>query len=341
MQRAQADLRLGNDRGIEFFELAVEPVQHLGQFQHRAGGRELAGAYEVLAVRAGVHAVRILGHRNVRGERGLGVLVGLACAIHHRHLGFANGLELAFLDGRFDAGNVEKQAGVAFGGHHVLVAGTHLDVVLIGGGELAVIRGGNQVAVAVNQHLPANFHGLGIDAAEHRAVLAGVLSPCVGQRDGKLATAEDAGGVVDGRIHRVALVRENAMKALHIGQLGDLVTDEIVETDARNAGVDLVIDPGVAAIVVAVLVGGVCMVRVGNVVAQVTVGLGAHDRLGFVGDAPTDQGVGDEAGNAQQLTARWHAQHAHVARVAAAPDAVIGIKFTGLEVNVGGAMGGG
>jgi hypothetical protein len=62
VQRAQAHFDFGHDGVVELFQLAVEPVEHLGQLDHGAGGRELAGADEVLAVGAGVHAVRVLGH---------------------------------------------------------------------------------------------------------------------------------------------------------------------------------------------------------------------------------------------------------------------------------------
>ena len=110
--------------------------------------------------------MRVLGHRDISGQRGQRILVDFAGAVHHGHLGFTDGLELACLDRRFDPCDVEKEAGVALGRHHVLVVRTHLDVVLVGRSQLAVVGGGNQVAVAVNQHLPAHFHGLGIDAAE-------------------------------------------------------------------------------------------------------------------------------------------------------------------------------
>jgi hypothetical protein len=189
-----------------------------------------------------------------------------------------------------------------------------------------------EVAVAVDQHLPAHLHRLGIHAGEQRAVLAAVLAAGIGQWRGELAAAEDAGRVVDLRVYRVALVREDAVEALHVGQLGDLVADEVVEPDARDAAVDLVVDPGVAAVVVAVLVGGVRVVGVAHRVAQRAIGLGAHDLLGLVGDAPADQRVRHEAGDAQQLAARGQAQHAHVAGVAAAPEAVVGVELAGLQM---------
>ena len=125
------------------------------------------------------------------------------------------------------------------------------------------------------------------------------------------------------------------MEALHVGQLGDLVAHEVVEANARNAAVDLVVDPGVAAVVVAVFVRSVGVVGIGHRVFEAAVGLGAHDGLGFIGDAPAHQRVGHEAGDAGDFAARWQTQHAHVARVATAPQAVVGVQFAGLEVHVG------
>ena len=289
--------------------------------------------------------MRVLGHAHVGGQRRLGVFVRFACAIDHGHLGVAKGLELARLHGFFDACNVEERAGVAFGRHHVFVVDAAFGVVLVGGCELAVKRGGHQVAVAVEQHLPAHFHRFSVHAGKQRMVLfrcVGVLA-VVGQRDGKFTAAKHARGVVDGGINRVALVRENAVKALHVGQVRDLVADEVIKAYACDTGVDLVVDPGVAAVVVAVFVRSVRVVRVGNRVLQAAIGLGAHDFLGLVGDAPANQCIGHKAGNTVDFTTRGQAQNAHVASVAAAPDAVIGVKFAGLEVGVVGRarMGGG
>jgi hypothetical protein len=98
------------------------------------------------------------------------------------------------------------------------------------------------------------------------------VAAIVGQRDVELGAAEHTGGVVDRRVDRVALVREDAVEALDVGQLGDLVADEVVEADAGEAAVDLVVDPGVAAVVVAVLVRGVGVVGVADGVAQAAVG---------------------------------------------------------------------
>jgi hypothetical protein len=241
VQRAEADLDLGHDGLVEFGQIAVEPGQHLCQLDHGGGRRQLAGADEVLAVRTRVDPVRVLGHRHVGDEGRLRVGIGGLRAIDHRHLRGAEGLRLALLDRLLDARDVEEDAGVAFGRHHAFVLMAALGVVLVRGGELAVVGGGDEVAVAVDQHLPAHLHGLGIDAREERTVLLGRVrvAPVVGQRRVELGAAENAGGKVDRRIDRVALVRKDAVKALDVGQFGDLVADEIVEADARDAALIL------------------------------------------------------------------------------------------------------
>src|SRR5512139_1210332 len=133
----------------------------------------------------------------------------------------------------------------------------HLGVVLVGTRELAVVGGGHEVVVAVDQDLPAHVHGLGIDAAEQTLVLAGIIhvAPIVGQRNRELAAAEHPGGVVNLGVDRVALVGEGAVEALDIGQFGDLVALHGVHADARQAAMNLVVDEHVLAVVGAVGVG--------------------------------------------------------------------------------------
>ncbi|MPM34284.1 hypothetical protein SDC9_80866 [bioreactor metagenome] len=171
VQRAEAELHFGDDGLVHIVQLAVEPLQHLGQFDHGAGGRELAGADEVLAVRAGIDPVRVLRHRYIGDQGGFRVGVGGLGAIDDGHLGRAESGELAVLDRLLDAGDVEEQAGVALGRHHAFVVVAALGVVLVGGGELAVIRCGGEVAVAVDQYLPTHLHALRVDAGEQGAVL--------------------------------------------------------------------------------------------------------------------------------------------------------------------------
>src|SRR6185369_2287915 len=144
---------------------------------------------------------------------------------------------LAGLDGGFDALDVEEDAGILFGRHHVGEDLAVLGVVAVQRGQFAVVGGGAEVHVAADPDLPADLHAFGVDAGQQAAV-AGSFLPVlrrVGQRHVELGAAEDAGGVVDGRINRIALVRENAVEALDIGDLGDFVAFHVIATDAGQA----------------------------------------------------------------------------------------------------------
>ena len=122
------------------------------------------------------------------------------------------------------------------------------------------------------------------------------------------------------------------MKTLDVRDFGDLVAYKVVQTDTCDPAIDFVVDPGVAAVVVAVFVRGMRVVGVGHGIAQAAVCLGAHDFLGLVGNAPTHQGIRYKTGNSGDLTARWQAQHPHITGMATAPQAVVGVKFAGFEV---------
>ena len=335
VQRAQADFGFGHDGLVDVVKLAVEPVQHLLQLDHGGRGRELAGADEVLAVGRGVHAVRVLRHGHAHGQCRLRILVGFHRAIDHRHLGVADGGELAILHGLLDAGDVEEQAGIALGRHHLGKVHAILGVVLVAGRQLPIERGGHQVAVAVDACLPAHFHALGVHAGEQAVVLGRIIHvlALVGHGHVEFLAAEHARGVVDGGIDRIALVREDAVEALDVRDGGDLVADHVIQAETRQTGVDLVVDPAVLAVVDAILVRGMDVVGIRHGVLQRAIRLGAHDGLGLVGQAPADQRIGHEAGNAQQFAPGRNAQHAHVARMAAAPQAVVGIQLAGLDLD--------
>ena len=329
VQRSETEFRLRHHRLARIVEPAVEPFQHQIVLDHRAGRRKLARAHVEAAVGADVDAVRVLRDGYVAGQGGLRIGIGRAGAVHHRHLRVTVGLELAVLDRLLDPRDMEEQAGVALGRHHVLVLHRHLGVVLVGGGELAVVGAGDEVAVAVDQHLPAHVHGVGVDAGEQRAVLvAGVeVAAVVGQRDRKLGAAEHARGVVDRRIDRVALVGKGAVEALDVRDLGDPVAFHRVESDAGQAAVDLVIDEGIAAVVGAVGVRLVHVVGVATDVLRPAVRPRAEHRLRFVGDAPAHQAVLVEYRDGLQQAARRQAVDAHVAVVSAAAEIVVRVEF--------------
>ncbi len=322
VQRSETDLRLGNHGVARVLVLAVEPIEHLGEIDHGRGRRELAGADKVLAVRAGVDAVRIFRHRHVAGQCGLRILVGRLGAVHHRHVRARDFRDLAGLDRLLDTFDVEEHAGIALGRHHVGVHHAVFGVVLVGGREFAVERAGHEVHVAVDLALPADFHGFGIHTAEQRLVLGVVahVAAVVRQRNVKLGAAEYARGVVDLGIDRVALVREDAVETLHVRQLGDLVALHELAANACDAPVNLVVGPEILAVVGAVLIGTVHVVGVAGVVLETAVGPRAEDFLRLVGDAPAGHGIGGvEHLDALDFAPRRHAHDAHFAGVAAAP----------------------
>src|SRR5512139_4259103 len=205
----------------------------------------------------------------------------------------------------------------------------HLGVVLVGTRELAVVGGGHEVVVAVDQDLPAHVHGLGIDAAEQTLVLAGIVhvAPIVGCRNRELRASEHPGGVIDLGVDRVALVGEGAVEALDIGNFGDLVAFHGVHADASETAMELVVDPQVLAVVDAVGVAPVDVVGVAGGVFRRSVGLGAEDRLGFVGVPPADQGVHVEDRDALQFASGRKAVDAYLARMAATGKCVIFIEL--------------
>ena len=242
--------------------------------------------------------------------------------------------EFAVLDGLLNAGHIEDQTSVHFRRHHVRVSHAVFGVVLVGARQLAVKRSGHQVAVAVNAGLPFDLHLLGVHASEHAAVIRIVIDRLgvnLFQRHVKFLAAKHTRGVVDIGVHRVALVRENAVKALNVRQLENLVRHHVIHADANQTGIQLVIHPGVFAVVNAILVGAVNVVRVARGEFQRAVRLGAHHGLGFVRPAPSHHGIRAAARNAVQFTARRNAQNAGIARVAAAPDAIVRVQLARMD----------
>jgi len=92
---------------------------------------------------------------------------------------------------------------------------------------------------------------------------------------------------------------------LHQRQLGDFVGFHRIHANAGQASVDLVIDEHVFAVVGAILVRGVYVVRVARVVLQAAIGFGADDFLRLVGDAPAHQTIHVENRNAFEQAAGW------------------------------------
>ena len=77
------------------------------------------------------------------------------------------------------------------------------------------------------------------------------------------------------------------------------------------------------------------MVGVRYRVTQAAVGLGAHDLLGFIRDAPAHQRVWREARDAVNFTTRGQAQNAHVAGMSTTPQTIVGVEFAWFKVHIG------
>ncbi|KGD34394.1 hypothetical protein DO70_6348 [Burkholderia pseudomallei] len=343
MQRPEADLRLRDHRVARLLELAREPLEHQLVRDQRRGGRELARARVVLAVGRRVHAVRVLRHAHVAGEGRLRIGVRRARAVDDGHGRVAHLEELAVLHRFLDARDVEEHARVALGRHHFLVMHAVLGVVLVRARELAVIRRRDEIHVAVDLHLPARLHRLRVDAGEQAVVLLRVVqvAAVVRVRNVELVAAEHARRVVDRLVERIALVGEDAVKALHVRQRRDRVALHRVEAHARDARIDLVVHEDVLAVVRAVRIGHVHVVRVAREVFELAVGLGADDLARFVRDAPAGHAVDVVDGNAPDLAPGRQAVHADVARMAAARERVVRIElarmhFVLAEVDRGG-----
>ena len=299
-----------------------------------AVGESLPAQTKYLPSGLALTTVRIFADRDVAGQRRLRIGVGVAAAIDHRHLGATDGGEGTGLDARFDAGHVEKDAGVAFGRHHAGQVGAAFGVVLGGRGQLAVVGGCQQFHVAVDPALPAHFHGGGVNASEQAAPLGRIVqvAPIVGQRNVELGAAKYAGGVVDRGVDRVALVREDAVKAHHIGQAHHLVAFHEVHADTRQARMDLVVDEQPAAVIRTVVVAAVHVVGVAAGVLQAAIGLSAHDGFRFIGRTPADHAVSVEHRNALEGSSGWQAKYTHFAAVAGADEGIVGIELAWLDV---------
>ena len=136
--------------------------------------------------------------------------------------------------------------------------------------------------------------------------------------DRELGVGEDVLGVGH-------LLQTQAVDGLDVGNSGDLVGLHDVEADPRHPGIGLVVDEQVLAVITTVGERGVGVV---GVTVVETRGL-AEDMPGLVGDAPAGGALGVEHRNAHQLAHGGDAQHPHFAGVAAAPEAVVFVEFTG------------
>src|SRR5690606_33579870 len=109
--------------------------------------------------------VGVLRHRNV--ARDLAVLAVLAAAIHHRHLGIAQGDEVAGLYLGLDGMHVEYHHPVALVAHGAAQVQGLFRVVAGGGAEAAGVVHVGVVEVAIDDHLPGHFHGFRVHRVVH------------------------------------------------------------------------------------------------------------------------------------------------------------------------------
>ena len=155
-----------------------------------------------------------------------------------------------------------------------------------------------------------------------------------------LAAAEDVAGA---RI----LLQPQPVDVASVGDFDDLIDAHDVAADTGDAGVGLVVDEDVAAVVGAVGEGDVGMVGVAveedAVLGLERFGLGQQplgkDALGLVGLAPAGGRAAVEHRNADQLAHRRQADDADLARLAAAVEAVIFVEIARLDLGLVGAGG--
>src|SRR5690606_4989598 len=232
-----------SDHGVaRVLQLAGEQVGQLVDGDHGTGRRQLAVGDEVLAVRRGVAAVRVLRHRDVAGEGAVlgGAAVNHRDAVHHD--------VLLVLDGLLDGVDVEHHHPVALVAHGAAQVQGALGVVAGGGGEATGVVGVAVVQVAVDDDLEGHLHGFGVHRAEAgEAVVRGEVhaGTVVRVRNEELTVGEHVLGVRH-------LLQTQTVDGLDVRDGGDPVRLHDVQTDTGDAGVGLVVDEQVLAVVAAV-----------------------------------------------------------------------------------------
>ena len=105
------------------------------------------------------------------------------------------------------------------------------------GDETTGVVGIGVIEVAIDDHLPGYVHAFGIDSVEHSEVVVGVLqvAAVIDLGDRQFGIGEDVLGVRH-------LLQAQTVNRLDVGDGGDLVRLHDIETNARNAGVSLVVD---------------------------------------------------------------------------------------------------
>ena len=240
-------------------------------------------------------------------------------------------LKLAVLHRLLDALDVEDDDPVLLLGHHLGERDAFFRIVAGGEGVLALVVGIDVVEVAVDDDLPGDLHRVAVDGGEDRAVLLRVVEDLavIGERHAVLAVAEDIAG-------RRIFLHAQAVHRVLVRQLDDLVALHDVEPDAGDAGVGLVVDEEIAAVIGAV---GERQVRVVQVAVRVDAAavlqelaglrrqtLGQHLQA-LVGLAPAGGAAAVEHRDAHQLAHRGQADDAHLAGLAAGEEHVVLVEL--------------
>lgn|GEM_PF-4734890 len=186
---------------------------------------------------------------------------------------------------------------------------------------LALVVRGGEVEVAFDLDLPLHFHRLTVDGRVRARVLRRIehVPTVVGVRDAELGVAQDQASLVP--------LREDAVGALGVGDVDDLVDFHGRDADPGQAAGHLVVHVDVAAVVGAVVVAQV------NVVG-VTGHAAAEQVLAEVRGAPAGGALAVEDGDSLQLAHGRHAVDADFARLTAGPEAVVVVQLAGRHVGV-------
>ena len=247
----------------------------------------------------------------------------------------ADFFEVAVFHAFFDARDVEDDNPVGFAGGHFADIQSFFGVVAGGEGVFALVISVHVVEVAIDQHLPFDFHGVAVNGGEgapvvfFRVVCVKDFAAVVRPGHDVLAVGKDVAGA------RVAL-RAHAVDAGDVRDFDHRVAFHDVAADAGNAGVRLVVDEQVAAVVGAVGEGHVRVVRIAvhedaAFVFEEFFGFRqhsfAHDAAAFVGLSPTGGAVAVKYRDAHQFTHGRHAEDADFAGLAARVENVVFVEI--------------
>ena len=256
--------------------------------------------------------MRVFRNRNVTSQ------LRAITAVHYRHIGITNGLEIAIFDRGFDTLDIKHHNPVAVVAHGAGQIHRFLRVVAGGSGVLASVIGVGIIQVAIHDHLPGHIHGVRINGSKHGvAVFQAIVAAVVRVWNHKFRVAEY---ILGARY----LLQPQSVNGLYVRNVGDLVRLHDVQTDTGNTAVGLVVDEQVFAIVAPVLHGDVWVVTVTVQILLVT----TQNFLTFVGNTPAGRRVHIEYRDAHQLTHGRHTQNTNLALVTTAPEAVVFVQLT-------------